>query len=261
MRASNLVATLMVTATGILAVGLALSLRQADPMSGPAAATDTFGASYTPPSAASDEPRLSLPIAAPGSVATPTLAPTASTTSSGGLLALEPAVSQAPPPDCDGRLEILDRAVPDTSWIAGWSSASVLATITEVGPAQWNTANGGPPTGGEISPLLDVMRLVRLTVEDPLTGEPTPDSLVAWLPGGTIGCASFSVLGGWPLELNVGERFVFFLQDDVNPASELGVPYVFSMWPVNHDGIVDTPSEGQLSIVEVADRLQAAEQR
>jgi hypothetical protein len=184
----------------------------------------------------------------------PALSPTTGATS----IALDPARSPAPPPDCDGAYSLLEWVEPPSiDSVAPRASSIVVGTIIGVGAGQWNTETGQPPRDAEdIDPYLDVMTVVRVRVDEVLAGTTGPITTV-WFPGGKIGCATYSV-SDYPGDVDMGQRFVVATRE-LTPRTGLeGVEQIEAMWRIDDHGRVSTLYDGTMPLSELAARVRAA---
>lgn len=155
-----------------------------------------------------------------------------------------------PAGNCTVYISTYDRLPMTAKRTASISTSVVVGTVEEVGPARWRTADEKAPSeqqdlGGDV-----VMRMLRILVDENLAGAKTDRAIVAWIEGGAIGCHEFQV-DDFPLDINAGDRFTFFLDTDRNPLATIaGVPRVVQMWPVNGD-TVTTAAEGKVSVAMI----------
>ncbi len=172
-------------------------------------------------------------------------------------IALSAAVTPQPlPGNCLNYASVTDGAAPTIDLITKVSSAAIVGTVTGVGGAQWNTADGLPPTAREELDAYHVMRLVNIDVSRTLRGAAMA-SLTVWVPGGAIGCSRFDS-GEFPQTISPGDAFVFFLRAESPRTGATGVLRTGEMWPVATDGTVVTPVDGKLSLDQIASKIAAA---
>ena len=151
--------------------------------------------------------------------------------------------------DCDPHYGIIDRMPMTVEETAARSTSVVRGTVEAIGKAHWNTPDGKAPDP-KLASGLDVMRLIRVTEITSLAGA-APSTIVAWVPGGTIGCIAFTIPD---YDIHVGQDYVFFLAaNDPNPGLT-GTPYASEAWPVVN-GTVETPTEGKMTVASVASLL------
>jgi hypothetical protein len=155
------------------------------------------------------------------------------------------------PGECLTHTTIVDRIATTVETNAALSSAVIQATVNEIGAAQWNTPDGRAPELQGINSF-QVMRLVSVVPTATLSGQ--ADTTLYWVPGGTIGCHTFAATG---FELESGAEYLFFLAGNDPKSGQKGTLQVREAWPVVA-GSVRSPSEGELSIEAVTDRLGAA---
>lgn len=135
---------------------------------------------------------------------------------------------------------------------AARSQAVVRATVDAAGTGQWNTPGGKAPDP-RLASGLDVMHLVRLTEVTPVSGT-TPSTLVVWVPGGTIGCVTFTI-PDW--DLRVGQEYLVFLASSEPAFGSKGTLRASEAWPIV-DGLVQTPAEGRMSVANITAALATA---
>ncbi len=175
-------------------------------------------------------------------------------------LPLAPAVPAEPPnSECHTVLSIVDRAMPmnmaDEFHIA---DRAVLATVVEIGPAQWNTPDGKAPPGDwrEAAPS-DVMRLVRFWVDEVWKGD-LDGSFVASIQGGDIGCWTFKPDPDEFPEVAAGKQFALFFRGSPKRAGLEQAHKVLTILPLDEKGRIVTPEEGHLTPAEMADRARSS---
>lgn len=128
-----------------------------------------------------------------------------------------------------------------------------LVSVDEIGPSQWNTATRTAPDDVDDVLATDVMRLVRVSVDQTLVGSSrSTETLV--VPGGTLGCWKF-IPDEMPFDLHRGQRFAIFLGSDHVDVD--GVSRVIAIWPIDAGGLVITPADGRLPVPEFAERVEA----
>jgi hypothetical protein len=152
---------------------------------------------------------------------------------------------------CHRYVVILD-SLPVTTELAARASTSVfVGTVEEVGSGRWRTDNGLPPDDERASGF-NVMRLLRVNIDELLGGEPLgdPKEAVVWVNGGTIGCSEYE-MDAIPTEFKAGQQFVFFVNDGAQPGeSWTGVPHAIWVWQVKGSKVI-TPTEGSVELSEV----------
>jgi len=167
-------------------------------------------------------------------------------------ISLGPAKPAEPPnAECLTYATVFDKILATVDDLARSSTAVVDATIEEVGPARWKTDTEQAPTEKQNLTSDRVMRLVRLSIAEDLSKRGASGSVVAWIPGGTMGCSKFLV-DSYPVDLRVGDRFAFFLNSNNPPLAGLkGVSQVVEMWPIK-DSVATSPELGDVSIADVS---------
>lgn len=143
------------------------------------------------------------------------------------------------PMTLDGRLKIQDGAV--------------LATVLEVGPAQWNTSDGRPPAEIRHVAPSDVIRLVRLSADHVWSGD-IDGTFTASVVGGTIGCWTFA--SDEVPEVVPGKQFAVFLLGTPHRAGLEQVHATLTLWPVDEEGRIVTPEDGRLTVAEFSQRFE-----
>jgi hypothetical protein len=149
----------------------------------------------------------------------------------------------SPPPEaaegpCGTTVQVVDRLVSSIETAVGASPTVVIARITGIGDARWNTPDGRAPARSAVTST-GVIRLVQIDVGSVLKGM-TPVDLTVWVPGGEIGCHRFTP--GLIPDLAVGGQYVMLLDGGAAAASPDGVGGVSEMWEVE-DNRVATPFE------------------
>jgi len=189
--------------------------------------------------------RSSLPGVAGGSPAVQSVAATDTV-----LVPLDPS---SPPEElvgpCLSHSTVFDRAITTVEQDASASTAVVVGTVVGIGRAQWNTADGLAPERPSIEPSR-VLRLLRVEVETIVKGT-APTVATTWIPGGVIGCHRFE-MGGYP-PVEVGSRYVFFINASAPRTKLEGVLGVWQMWSVVGDR-VNTAFEGRLPLATFIER-------
>ena len=199
----------------------------------------------SPPFAGRDGPPSSAGGPTVGGVVPTSPAPPASPVpTASDLVPLDP---MTPPEElagpCLNHTTVFDRAVTTVEQDAAKSSTIVIGTITGIGKAQWNTADGRPPglSGIEAS---RVFRLLRVDVETVVLGKASAVETF-WIPGGMIGCHYFTT--GDFAAAQVGRRYVFFLDGSPPRKSIAGAIAAWQTWSI--EGLsVATSFEGDLPL-------------
>lgn len=131
--------------------------------------------------------------------------------------------------------------------LAKFSTGVIVGTFDGYGTAQWNT-----PTGEQVATDADrrlgvwIYRPIKITPTKALRGDP---SMVvgARVAGGEIGCNS-DRYSDEPV-LKEGASYAFFLEPEWDPKHARSTdPWVLWAWPLNGDGTVRTPLEGDVAI-------------
>ena len=172
---------------------------------------------------------------------------------------LDPSVSPEPPAGrCLVHALIIDTVPMSLEDSARRSESVVVGTVEEVGAAQWRTADGlVPKARPDVSPA-NVMRLIRISVSDDVAGKAVPQELVAWIPGGQIGCHRFEV-DSFPATVEKGQTFMFFMRTSRPPTAKLSsVAEVVEMWPVEGTSVMTPYSDKPISTSEVAGTVESA---
>jgi hypothetical protein len=140
--------------------------------------------------------------------------------------------------------------------MAALSSVIVVGTFEGYGKPFWNTPNGARPTHEELTTSsARIVRPVLIAAEAALRGsvDETANALVA---GGEIGCDSITY--DPDLSLNVGVSYVLFLAPIADSSGKVGVSVVpLDGWPVRKDDVVDTPLDGQQTLIALTAAIAA----
>jgi hypothetical protein len=158
--------------------------------------------------------------------------------------------------DCSTYATSYDRIPPTAAMLAKLSSAVVVGVVQDVGEAQWNTKDGGPPSDINDLNADHVMRLVRVETDQTLKGATPTGTFTVYVPGGSIGCDKF-IDGDHPASLTPGDTFVFFLRDTPTRIALEGTWLAAQMWSVHADATIDTPAEGKLTLAQVVEEISA----
>jgi hypothetical protein len=157
-----------------------------------------------------------------------------------------PLATPLPELGCGTSFTLGDAPAPTLANRAAVASAIVIATVLEIGPAQWNTSDGSAPKSVRPPSRAHIYTPVRLVVDQSVKGSVVRRVTVR-IPGGTVGCYSF-----WfhpTPDVKPGRQYAFFLGQGVdatgNPeARELTA---FEAWPILA-GVVATPLDGDLTL-------------
>lgn len=162
------------------------------------------------------------------------------------LVPLAPALAPKElPGECFSHVTTADGVPSTIKMVTPGSSVVALGTVTEIGPAQWNTPDAAPPSEEDLD-AFHVMRLVRLNVDKTISGTAS-GPVTIWIEGGTIGCQAF-YSNVAPNDLAVGDRFALFL-DETAPATGLkGVLHSREIWPISGDNQIASPGDGAVSV-------------
>lgn len=184
------------------------------------------------------------------------VAPSSGLVAPGALVPLDPAEPpEELPPPCFATTTMYDRMVTTPAEDAARSVTVLVGRVTGVGAAQWNTAGGRAPATDHPD-AANVMRLLRIEVEETIRGKPVPSVITIWIPGGTIGCHQFDI-GGTPRNIAVGDQFVVLIGDG-EPRSGLdGILPASQLWPT--DGTrVTTEFDPNLPLAGVLEQMRAS---
>jgi hypothetical protein len=190
----------------------------------------------------------------PGAAATPPSASSAPVSATVELSGAEPA--EPPVGECLRHVKVVDAAPSTIEGMTSISTGVFIGRISEVGPTRWRTTGEKTPSEQQEISVDNVMRLVRVAVEEVAAGA-ADGTMVFWIPGGTIGCHTFET-AGFPLDLKTGDEFGFFIDANQAPLKGVTAARVHEMWPVQGDTVV-TPEQGDISIAEFAAEAEAAE--
>ena len=136
------------------------------------------------------------------------------------------------------------------------SSIVAIGTVTDVGPAQWNTPDGATPASEEDYDAGHVMRLVRLDLDQAIKGS-AAGPLTVWVQGGKIGCSEFTTDLA-PQTMAKGDQLALFLDTITPPQTGMkGVLHPIAIWPVTAKGI-QSPGDGLVSMDRFAALAAAA---
>lgn len=170
-------------------------------------------------------------------------------------IALAPARPAQPPKgECLRHVEISDGVAPSIKGFARISTDVVQATVVEVGPSRWRNDTEEPPLERHEYWGDAVMRLVRLSVTHDLAYLGKEGTIVAWIPGGAIGCHSFEV-AGYPLDIKVDQSYVLFLNANSAPIASLqAVPKAGQIWPVE-GSVANSADLGEVSLQDISSEV------
>lgn len=158
------------------------------------------------------------------------------------------------PGDCGTYLTTLERAPTTIEMDVKTADAVILGRVTAIGAAQWNTTDGLPPARPDIE-ASRVMRLIHVEPETTITGK-AEGLLTLWIQGGTIGCVQF-LTSAVPDEINIGDRFAFFIGSQA-PRNGLDVAQrVAQLWRIEGDHVI-SPVEGAVPLSAFQERASAA---
>jgi hypothetical protein len=167
---------------------------------------------------------------------------------------LTPYVPADPPSsECRTVMSVVDRAPMTLEGRFRVSDGAVLATVLEVGAAQWNTPDGQPPAEVDDLAPSAVMRLVRLSADHVWSGNIDP-TFTASVAGGTIGCWTF--VSDEAPEVVPGRQFALFFLGSPDRAGLDQVHATLTLWPVDREGRIVTPEDGRLTVVEFSQRFE-----
>lgn len=169
------------------------------------------------------------------------------------LVALAPvAAPKELPGECLNHVTSVDGMPSTIAMMTPGASLVALGTVTEIGPAQWNTPGGIPPAEDDLD-VFHVMRLVRVNVDQAITGAAS-GPVTTWINGGKIGCQGFYGDTA-PNDLSVGDRFALFF-DETPPATGLkGVLHSRAIWPISSDNKIASPGDGAVSVDVFASKV------
>ncbi|MBA2381574.1 MAG: hypothetical protein H0V73_05625 [Chloroflexi bacterium] len=161
------------------------------------------------------------------------------------------------PPPCLTRMTTYDRMVTTPAEDAANSQTVVVGRVTGVGAAQWNTPGGrAPVTRPERSEAADVIRLIRIEVEETIRGVPVAPVITIWIPGGTIGCQRY-LMGGFMDDIAIGDRYLVFVGDDSPRNGLVGVLQAWQLWPIDGPRVT-TEFVPNLSLADVLEQMRAS---
>jgi hypothetical protein len=164
--------------------------------------------------------------------------------------AAPPTSYPSPGSKCISNNTVVTTADPTMTNLARFSTGVVIGTFNGFGDAEWNTPSGlAPVTAAEKSLSVWIFRPIKITPSSALRGDP---SIVvnARIKGGNVGCDS-AHYSDEPV-LKDGASYVFFLEPEWEPKEARATdPWVLWAWPVNPDGTVRTPLEGDVSLTDL----------
>ncbi len=161
--------------------------------------------------------------------------------------------AQPPTSECVRVMSSIDRAPMTLQGRVKIQDGAVLATVLEVGPAQWNTSDGRPPSDIQAVGPSDVMRLVRLSADHVWSGD-IDDTFTATVVGGTIGCWTFA--SDEVPEVVPGKQFAVFLRGSPDRAGLEEVRATLTLWTVDQEGRIVTPEDGRLTVADFSQRFE-----
>jgi hypothetical protein len=162
------------------------------------------------------------------------------------------APAEPPNAECMTVVSSVDRVPMTLEGRLKTQDGAVLATVLDVGPAQWNTPDGEPPADIHDVTASDVIRLVRLSADQVWSGD-IADTFTTSVVGGRIGCWNF-VSDEVP-EVLLGKQFAIFFLGSPNRAGLEGVRSTVTLWPVDEEGRIVTPEDGRLTAAEFTQRV------
>jgi hypothetical protein len=171
------------------------------------------------------------------------------------LTASAPASGSSPKASACLDAIVADQRIKPT--IANLSSVNelvALATFDGYGEARWNTVDGLRPKA--LSEMwVAIVTPARFTSEDSIRGD-IDGSSGFQVPGGKVGCDRQSVDSAPTLK--DGDKYLIFLQaPDPQETQVSNAWWVYEAFPVNGDGLVETPFDGTLSRDQVSDIVKA----
>jgi hypothetical protein len=166
------------------------------------------------------------------------------------------ATTSQPRPDCYGVDESVDTAPATVANVMPFTTIVVVADVTSVEEAIWNTKDGKQPdkgvkNGPKFAPAIETP--INLQVSDSWVGDALPGALHVVNPGGTAGCVQYQVSNA--PELRKGTTYVFFLQPGSGADGQRHpeLPVVLEAWPVDGSGLVQTAEEGSVGLAKLED--------
>jgi hypothetical protein len=193
----------------------------------------------------------------------PSSTPGGETTVTSGTPGLPPIVSTGDIPSGPASPGCIDITVqsssapPSVERTLGFASAIIDGTFLGYAAARWNTPTGLRPEPEQVrngSPVI-----LRPLVIDParmLRGDPAALARVA-KAGGQLGCDRVTFDNAIPLVS--GSRYVLFFFDALDSEERRrGDAILFAAWPVDAHGVAESPSDGPMTLDELATRIAAA---
>lgn len=243
------------TAGLFLASAVAVSIGALVMLSLPSLPRSGGGPALVPPTATSD---ASSPVPAVSA-----LPPTSPSTGEPGFAStpvpLAPDVPAEPPSGkCLAHDFVVDGVPPTVEAVTRIASSVIVGTVTGVGPGQWNTPDGDLPTAEDDITPLNVMRFLRIEVQQQVMGEQGAEKVrTVWVNGGTIGCHQFSY-SGYPNAIEAGQRYVLFLGFATPKTGQVEVQQVYEMWSIDENDDVSTPEDGGVPLSALVETIRAA---
>lgn len=177
------------------------------------------------------------------------------------------AVTPNPNEDCKS-VTVVKQVYADRSdpTIANRSEASllvVLGTVEGIEPGAWNTKSGERPdqladVGPDNPDMGMIYRPVTIKTTEAIRGDAGAGLTVRWL-GGQAGCEFAAIESGSQVDLKVGSEYAFFLGPSVEADGTYGSDLmILEAWPVDDEGQISTPLEGQVDVQEFSQSVAAA---
>lgn len=164
-----------------------------------------------------------------------------------------PAGSSPEPSDCFGvRVPEAYGAPTSIDRLRELPIHAIVGTFESVGTTRWNTPDGTRPTRDEFQSTSAILyRPITFGLDQVILGVPDIASII--LRGGTLGCDSMTFADDHDLAmLTKGSTYVVVSMPVNNSAQKpLGRLLLLSAWPVNSEGMVQTESDGDLSLETV----------
>lgn len=191
---------------------------------------------------------LALPSSSAGSTGQASPEPTTASTSSSQPMAIGAGGR------CSNVTMELDRTDPTVAGESRVSEAVVIGSVVSIGPARWGTKDGAAPAvSNRIPSPLGVYRVAKVRVVAAGRGNLGVDRILeVRVPGGTIGCSTFTI-GGFA-DLVPGSQVAVFLGHLPSLVDADQADFdVTDAWPVSGE-TVGTPNEGNLPLSVFLDR-------
>ena len=149
--------------------------------------------------------------------------------------------------NCVSLYESIDSLDPTLENLRAESRDVIVGTVASEGVPFWDLPTGkGPKPGEQLGEGNEFYILTPyvVTVDQTVTGSRSPGEITIVVEGGEIGCSKLEVLPAVRLTMNA--RYVLFLGPRAVAGSRaIDLPIAFHAFPIQPDGTVMTPLDGQ----------------